>query len=296
MDRYYPDEYGAYVEINANEVNQYSSNERVFSGLRDGIRNSVLSSLNYYEGELKPWQKVLRPIFTKLFLNHATYGYGDLFPSFVLGGKALEVGCGNGNYLRYLKRHGWEVNGVDLSPHAVTAAKKNFDIEVFNGQLEECSFPDESFDYVHLSHVLEHFFDPLESMRKIYRLLKKDGIVFIDVPNADGTGAKLSANYWYGWDAPRHLFTFTPRTLSLLVNEAGFKISKLRTDVWNSFDWAEVFKQEELHDKKLENRPPEFKGAKLKIFAQGMLSLAIHKFKPESGDFIRCWVTKGFLP
>lgn len=291
ISRYYPDEYGAYVEIK-NPDDEYSSPNRSFSGFREGIRNSVLSSLGYYSEPLKSWQKFFRPVFNKIFLKRTTYDYGELFPKYVSNGKALEVGIGNGRYLNYLKRHGWNVAGIDLSPQAAKVAKKLFDIDVFIGQLEECPFPDETFDYVHLSHVLEHFFDPLESMKKVFSLLKKGGIVCIEVPNGEGFGAKISKDYWYGWDAPRHLFTFTPKTLKLLVEQAGFKVNKIRTKVWNSYDWAETYKQEEKSNKRLEQRPPMFPDNKVKIFGQNTFASLFHKFAPQSGDFIRCWISK----
>jgi SAM-dependent methyltransferase len=291
ISRYYPAEYGAYVEIK-NPEDEISSPDRPLSGLRNGIRDSVLSSLGYYDKPLKSWQKIFRPLFNKMFQKRTTYGYGELFPTYVPNGRALEVGIGNGQYLNYLKRHGWNVAGIDLSPQAAQVAKKLFDIDVFVGQLEECPFSDEEFDYIHLSHVVEHFFDPLESIKKVFSLLKKGGIVYIEVPNGEGFGAKISKEYWYGWDAPRHLFTFTPKTLKLLVEESGFKVNKISTKVWNSYNWAETYKQEEKLNKKLEQRPPAFPDSKVKIFVQNTFASLFYNVTPQNGDFIRCWITK----
>ncbi len=242
---YYPEDYGAYRKPT---VLMHSVATTYRDRLRDSVRNTVLSSQGYDTGKLSRWQKLFRPLLTKLFHKGATYGYGDLFPSYITGGKALEVGCGNGTFLNILKRYGWNVVGVDLSPHAAQAAKELFDIDVFTGQLEDAPFPENSFDYIHLSHVVEHFYDPLEAMKKVRTLLKPGGTVYIEVPNAEGIGAQMSKEYWYGWDAPRHLFMFTPETLKNTVNEAGLSITKLRTRVWDSFPWADTYIREEKSD------------------------------------------------
>ncbi|MBA2606235.1 MAG: class I SAM-dependent methyltransferase [Acidobacteria bacterium] len=45
------------------------------------------------------------------------------------------MGCGSAAYLNSLKRYGWEVTGIDLSPEAARAAKEHFDIDVFVGEV-----------------------------------------------------------------------------------------------------------------------------------------------------------------
>jgi len=158
---YYPEDYGAYRKPS---ISMQAVATTYRDTLRDAVRNTVLSGLGYDTGKLSGWQNISRPLLTKLFFKGATYGFGDLFPSRIAGGKALEVGCGNGAFLNILKQLGWDVVGADSSPHAARTAKEDFDIDVFVGQLADAPFPEESFDYVHLSHVVEHFYDPLETM------------------------------------------------------------------------------------------------------------------------------------
>lgn len=286
---YYPEDYGAYRKPTFSIDLVKGKNE---SGLRNSIRKSVLSDLGYDTGELKTWEKLLRPVFTKLFYKRATYGYGDLFPRHVKNGKALEIGCGNAAYLSYLKYHGWDVVGLDLSSHSAKAAKENFDIDVFVGQVENAPFPNESFDYIHLSHVVEHFYDPLESMKKVYDLLKPGGIIYVEVPNAEGISAKMSGEYWYGWDAPRHLYMFTPETLKLTLTKAGFEFVKMKSALWDSFSWESTYKYEEKSGEKLEVRPSIEQSDSLKIKKQLLEAKVKHFFKPLDGDFISCWAVK----
>ncbi|MEK7855919.1 MAG: class I SAM-dependent methyltransferase, partial [Acidobacteriota bacterium] len=197
---YYPEDYGAHTTPDSRS----ESNNGLLGRIKAGVRVSVLSALGYSESRLKLWQKLLQPLFVRKFYLDATYGYGDRFPRFVKDGKAFEIGCGNCVYLSFLKKHGWDVLGVDMSQQAAEKAREAFGIEVLVGQIEEAGLARHSFDYIHLSHVVEHFFDPLKAMKLVADLLKPGGTLYMEVPNAGGIRAELSGEYWYGWDAPRH--------------------------------------------------------------------------------------------
>lgn len=284
---YYPEDYGAYVTPKSTN-GQNGGN----GGLKEGVRKSVLAALGYNVGRLSFWQKLFQPVFVRRFYSEATYSYGDRFPRFVPNGRALEVGCGNCTYLSFLKRNGWSVTGVDMSAQAALKAKEAFDIDVIVGQLQDASLESESFDYVHLSHVVEHFFDPLETMRTIARLLKPNGIAYIEVPNGKGLGAEMSGEYWYGWDPPRHLFTFAPDTCRLLMKNAGLSVTKIRTGLTNTFDWEIAYRNEEAAGKVL-SRPPELNAEeKAKTEQKAREEKALFVGRPHDGDYIACWVQK----
>ena len=289
--KYYPEDYGAYV--NPASINAISDGDKL--GVRNAIRNTVLSSLGYDAGHLRLWQKILRPLLSRIYYKQGTYGYGDLFPRFVPEGRALEIGCGNGFFLTYLKKHGWEVKGIDLSSHAARQAKELFDIDVFNGEIQDAPYEPESFDFIRLSHVVEHFFDPLESMKSVYSLLKPGGIVYVEVPNAEGIGAEISGPYWYGWDAPRHLFMFTPSTINQTLKDAGFKKVKTRTHLWDSFAWAMNYKFEEESGERLENRPIVRTEDSPQIEQDRREAQTKFSMRPNDGDIISCWAVKPSL-
>lgn len=286
--RYYPEDYGPYnTEVSINAVG--STNQ---TGIRGGIRDAVLSDLGYGEDRIAGWQKLLRPVLRRLFFERATYGYGEVFPEFVENGSALEIGCGNGGFLSFLKHHGWRVTGLDLSPFAAKQAKELFDIDVFNGTLEDAPFPAETFNFVRLSHVLEHFFDPLSSLRKVFSLLKPGGKAYIEVPNAVSYGVEAYDQQWYGWDAPRHLFMFSPETLRLTVEKAGLKITKLETAWWDFSEWSMTFKYEDELGEKLPKRPLVRKDDREKINADCIEGKQRFNANGKNGDLIRCWAYK----
>lgn len=287
---YYPNSYGAYVTPKVTTANGAS----FMTTIREGIRHSVLSTLGYKTDPLSLWQRLLQPWFVKRFYRQATYSYGDRFPRFVPNGRALEVGCGNCTYLGMLKRHGWAVTGVDMSVEAAKKAKSAFDIDVFVGQLEEAPLESEYFDYVHLSHVVEHFFNPLETMQMIVRLLKPGGVAYIEVPNGSGVGAELSGEFWYGWDAPRHLYTFTPDTCKLLLEMSGLDLKRMVTGISDTFEWELAFRREDESNTLLE-RPPILSSIDAKeLKAKRYRAEVLFSERPLSGDYIACWAEKPF--
>lgn len=140
--------------------------------------------------------------------------------------KALDVGCGNGIYLLFLKRLGWDVAGFDIANHvdpAVAAAG----IPVFTGSLESLVSGRGAFDLISMWHVLEHLPDPVADLRRIRDLLCEGGTLLVEVPNSASAAAHLMRNHWYQWDLPRHLSHFTPDSLVRLLSEVGFRVQRL---------------------------------------------------------------------
>lgn len=105
-------------------------------------------------------------------------------------GKILEAGCGDGKYVFYLERLGYEVYGIDFVD-AVIERNKRISEESGVGDpsrfklMDVCKldFPDNYFDGYLSMGVIEHFQDPTIPLIEAYRVLKKGGIAFITVPN-----------------------------------------------------------------------------------------------------------------
>jgi len=152
-------------------------------------------------------------------------------------GRALDVGCGDGSLLLLMKRFGWTVYGVDTSESAVKISRKKLGTEnVSAGRLADCRFPSSYFDAVSLRHVLEHLEKPLDTLLEIRRILKKDGVLGISVPNIDSFYFRIFKGAWFHLDIPRHLYQFSPKTLALLLDIAGFKVIKLAASLEDPFE------------------------------------------------------------
>lgn len=141
------------------------------------------------------------------------------------GGRLLEIGVGSGSFLAYAKSHGYSPLGCDLSAAICRRVESSTEITMHCGSLE--SLCDEQlFDVVVMNHVLEHVSDPVVLLKTVRAHLKPGGVLHLAVPNVGAWDALLP-----GWNSyePYHLVYFSPRTLRLAAEKAGFEIQHLTT-------------------------------------------------------------------
>lgn len=141
---------------------------------------------------------------------------------YMKSGSILDVGCGDGSLLKFLKELGWETYGIELQGSASRYAREVLGINVFSGRLEEANYPEESFDIITLLHVLEHLPDPSAILRRSHTLLRKNGLLLIEVPNFGSFEAHIFRSKWVGISAPLHLYHFTPSTLQMILRRCGY--------------------------------------------------------------------------
>ena len=139
----------------------------------------------------------------------------------------LDIGCATGALLDSLRGRGWRVTGVEISPSADYAVNVRA-LDVRNLPLEENNFPDESFDVVLASHLIEHLNNPKAFLSETFRVLKNGGSIFVTTPNISGFKARLFGSRWRSaiFD---HLYLFSKRTLSKMLENAGYRIDNCRT-------------------------------------------------------------------
>jgi len=142
-------------------------------------------------------------------------------------GTLLDVGCGNGISLDRFRKLGWTVFGQEIDPKAAAAAATR-SLPVFVGPLSALA-PSCRFDAIIMNHVIEHVPDPLSTLADCRRMLKPSGILVIATPNAAGLGAKMFGRYWRGYEVPRHLFVFTPASLSTILKRSDLQCIDRRT-------------------------------------------------------------------
>jgi SAM-dependent methyltransferase len=154
-------------------------------------------------------------------------------------GRILDIGAGRGELLSVAKEEGWEPIGIEPSTPFAEYAKSHAGVEILQTPIEQCSFPSASFDAVILSAVLEHLYNPDETIAEISRVLRPGGALFVDVPNEMGLYFRIGNLYQKirGRDwcinlsptfEPFHVFGFTARSLRLIFAKHGLKIVRIR--------------------------------------------------------------------
>jgi ubiquinone/menaquinone biosynthesis C-methylase UbiE len=148
----------------------------------------------------------------------------------VKGKKILEVGVGMGGDSLYLAKKGAQVTVLDFSEAALkqiktSAQKEKVSLETVLADAQKMPFQKETFDIVFHQGFLEHFPDPQPYLLEQKRVLKKGGLLVIDVPQKWTTYTlkkhfQMWRGQWFaGWEKE-----FTAPELEKAVQKAGFEI------------------------------------------------------------------------
>ncbi len=183
--------------------------------------NFVVPKYNDYhrDEDYRKFEKHFRNIFQKRF---------NIIKRFKREpGKVLDIGTSTGIMLLIFVENGWEAWGVEPSKSAERLKDKN--IKVLPTIIERADLPKSFFDVVILNHSLEHMEDPFGVLKKVKSVLKKGGIVYVDVPNFGSLSAQISRQYWKYLLPNEHLHHFTPKTLGKILEKSGYKIIYSRT-------------------------------------------------------------------
>lgn len=136
-------------------------------------------------------------------------------------GALLDYGTGTGYFADAMARRGWTVSAVEKNAAARAFAKEHFGLEVLP-ETGLKDFADASMDVVTLWHVMEHLEDLNGMWDVFYRLLKKQGVLIVAVPNPDSYDARKYGNEWAAYDVPRHLWHFRPSVMQRFGVKHGF--------------------------------------------------------------------------
>lgn len=148
-------------------------------------------------------------------------------------GRMLDIGAGRGEMLYTAKQLGWEAHGVEASEEFASYARETYGVNVMSSTLQDAHYPDAWFDLVTLGAVLEHLYHPKQILQEVHRILKPDGLVWVDVPNEESLYNKIANLYFKlqgkNWVSqlsptfePYHVQGFTQRSLQALLENTGF--------------------------------------------------------------------------
>jgi 2-polyprenyl-3-methyl-5-hydroxy-6-metoxy-1,4-benzoquinol methylase len=141
-------------------------------------------------------------------------------------GKFVEVGSYAGIFLNEAKKRGWEVIGIEPLEIPALYSEKEFGIKAIREYFEEADIEPDSVDVVVSCHVIEHVPDPGAFVRKASELLKTGGNLILETPAYDSLTFKLLKHRERSVRCDGHIYFFTKKSLSSLVEKNGFKVVK----------------------------------------------------------------------
>lgn len=198
-----------------NEIGRYYKSEDYISHTEtsEGVVNSLYHTVRRYTLQQKK----------KLVQSLLGYNTGSL----------LDLGCGTGGFLNVMNKGGWQCKGLEPDPDARSIAiGKGLDVSSTDDFFK---LPPAHYNVITLWHVLEHVHALHEYVEQFNKLLKKDGVVLVAVPNYTSRDADHYQNKWAAYDVPRHLYHFSPASMRVLMARHGFSVTEILPMWFDSF-------------------------------------------------------------
>ena len=152
--------------------------------------------------------------------------------------KILDVGSGSGIFLNNAKKYNFEISGIEPSEIAVELCKELYNIKVYCGYLELNSELQKDYGVLSAWDVIEHVADPKEFLKICHAHLIEGGTLLLETPDEScvirkminlidkirrAFGFNSSSNIYY----PAHLYYFTHKSITHLLNDVGFTNIKI---------------------------------------------------------------------
>ncbi|MBE7510325.1 MAG: class I SAM-dependent methyltransferase [Bacteroidia bacterium] len=149
------------------------------------------------------------------------------------GSQIVDLGAGNGYFVKQLKASGYNASGFEPSDDARKVAQTDFDIEIEAlERFQEVEM--QSVKCITLWHVLEHIHSLKKTLTDIHSKLTADGYLIIAVPNPESFDAKHYKEYWAAYDVPRHLYHFSAGSITKLLAQSGFQLKEKKPMLFDS--------------------------------------------------------------
>jgi len=149
--------------------------------------------------------------------------------------KILDIGAATGEFVYEAVKRGHYAVGLEISEGAREKARKQYNIDLIEGNIWDLPKTD-LFDVVHMNHVLEHFPNPAKELSFAYRLLKKGGMLVVEVPQQFENDLDrirrllhISKGSTFNNYSIHHTYFFSPATLVRLLDKQNFSVISLNT-------------------------------------------------------------------
>jgi SAM-dependent methyltransferase len=226
LAKYYPEDYYSYFS----KGEEHHIRRSLSKTLKRRLKKTLLD--HYLRGK-SPIGKMMTPKFK---------GYYPWIKTNMLTSRSniLDVGCGAGELLLKMYNDGFRrLTGLD--PFIKDTIHYNCGITIHKKTLDQLT---EKYDLIMMHHAFEHMDEPLAIIRTIYRLLNPGGMALIRIPVANSYAWHTYGIDWVQLDAPRHIFLHTEKSMQILCDQAGLKLSGVLYDSWSlQFYGSELYKK-----------------------------------------------------
>ena len=176
---------------------------------------------------------------TPMFIRSRLKEIIGSFQPFYKTGALLDIGFGAGDLLCVARDNGWNPCGVEVS---LTACKhgENLGLDVRHGDLRAVGYPDNYFDVVTASEIIEHCDEPETLLEEVHRILRPGGLFWATTPAAGGLSYRIMGLNWTILSPPEHLQIFSRRAAYGFMSR--FSRVKILTQSFNPSEVSAYFR------------------------------------------------------
>ena len=205
MSKYYPSNYYSFSTVISNSpIKKFIINQRnKFAIFNKGLLGKLL--YNYYPNE------------TYKLLSATVIDKSN---------KVLDMGCGDGRFISALKDIGFD-NVLGADPFIDKDIQHDNGLKIVKKSIHEM---DGKWDFIMFHHSFEHIPDPTETLGSVAKLLTDSGTCLIRIPTVSSYAWEHYRENWVQFDAPRHFFLHSVKSMELLAAKANLKIEKIIYD------------------------------------------------------------------
>lgn len=136
--------------------------------------------------------------------------------------RLLDFGCGSAAFSSAARTVGWLPLAADFSDDVVDRVR-GAAVESYLVPDLWPALADNPVDLVRMNHVLEHLYDPVGTLRRLWSSLRPGGVLHLAIPNPVGLSSAVFRRHWMGLE-PRHIVQYTPKVLRSVLHRAGFDV------------------------------------------------------------------------
>lgn len=180
--------------------------------------NQLYESMDYLAEQVNPIEQDFE---AENFALHPTYR-----PFFVQvacwpGATLLDFGCGVGRFCHAAASVGWSVSGIDTSEQAISVGRRKAAFPLRYGTLDDELSRGATYDALTAFEVMEHVPDPVGTLKKMARLLRPGGHIFVTVPNWDSPEIRNAVRP--DLIPPVHVGFHQKRSVKVMLEASGFR-------------------------------------------------------------------------
>lgn len=165
---------------------------------------------------------------------HAARTYAPIIEELTLKRMMLDVGMAGHYNLKFFEDRGWVTYGIDVADALKAGGNiyrgnfENYDFEIrltdeLKQMLGDLKPSKRTFDLIWMSHVLEHFQDPIQALKKAHDLLSETGVLYIATPDIDFIN-KTGVGGWPHWKSSEHYILWSEQALVRELERIGFNV------------------------------------------------------------------------